>query len=44
MKIFLNTINSVVEEIRLAGLDAEMKETDYEEYMEVVITLPKKIG
>lgn len=44
MKIFLNTINSVVEEIRLAGLNAEMKETDYEEYMEVVITLPKKTG
>ena len=44
MKVFLNTINSVVEEIRLAGLAAEVKENDYAEYMEVVITLPKKIG
>lgn len=44
MKIFLNTISSVVEEIRRAGLAAEVTEKDYEGYVEVVITLPKKVG
>ena len=44
MKIFLNTISSVVDEIRQAGLAAEVKEKDYDNYVEVVITLPKKVG
>lgn len=44
MKIFLNTINSAVDEIRAVGLNAEIKEQDYDEYVEVVITLPKKIN
>ena len=44
MKIFLNTITSVVDEIRQAGLAAEVKEKDYDNYVEVVITLPKKVG
>ncbi len=44
MKIFLNTINSAVDEIRAVGLNAEIKEQDYDEYVEVIITLPKKIS
>ena len=44
MKIFLNTISSVVDEIRKTGLAAEVKENDYDNYVEVVITLPKKVG
>ena len=44
MKIFINTINSAIEEIRLAGLNAEMTEQEYDEYVEVVITLPKKVS
>lgn len=44
MKIFLNTINSAVDEIRAVGLNAEIKEQDYAEYVEVIITLPKKIS
>lgn len=44
MKIFLNTINSAVDEIRAIGLNAEIKEQDYAEYVEVIIKLPKKIS
>lgn len=42
MKIFVNTIKGAVKTIQDAGLPAEVVETDYEEYLEVVIKLPKK--
>jgi len=43
MRIFLNTIDTAVQAIRDAGLPAEIKEKEYEEYVEVVIKLPKAI-
>lgn len=42
MKIFVNTIKGAVKTIQDAGLPAEVVETDHEEYLEVVIKLPKK--
>lgn len=41
MRLYLNTIRSAVNTIRDAGLDADISENDYEEYLEVTIRLPK---
>jgi len=43
MRIFLNTIDTAVQAIREAGLPAEVKESEYEEYVEVIIKLPKAV-
>ena len=43
MRIFLNTIDTAVKAIRDAGLPAEIKEKEYEEYVEVIIKLPKAV-
>lgn len=42
MKIFVNTIKGTVKTIQDAGMPAEIIENENEEYMEVVIRLPKK--
>ncbi|KJS20020.1 MAG: hypothetical protein VR72_16395 [Clostridiaceae bacterium BRH_c20a] len=41
MRIFLNTIRGAVQTIKDAGLDADISENEYEDYMEVTIRLPK---
>ena len=41
MKIFVNTIKGAVKTIQEAGLPAEVVETDHEDYVEMVIRLPK---
>ncbi|KJS86954.1 MAG: hypothetical protein JM58_05370 [Peptococcaceae bacterium BICA1-8] len=41
MRIFLNTIRGAVQTIKDAGLDADISENDFEDYMEVTIRLPK---
>lgn len=42
MKIFVNTIKGTVKTIQDAGMPAEITESENEEYLEVVIRLPKK--
>ena len=42
MKIFVNTIKGTVKTIQDAGMPAEIIEHENDEYMEVVIRLPKK--
>lgn len=42
MKIFVNTIKGTVKTIQDAGMPAEIIEQENDEYMEVVIRLPKK--
>ncbi len=42
MKIFVNTIKGTVKTIQDAGMPAEITEQENEEYLEVVIRLPKK--
>lgn len=42
MKIFVNTIRGTVKTIQEAGLPAEVTETENDDYLEVVIRLPKK--
>ncbi len=42
MKIFVNTIRGTVKTIQDAGLPAEVTETENDDYLEVVIRLPKK--
>lgn len=42
MKIFVNTIKGTVKTIQDAGLPAEMTENENDDYLEVVIRLPKK--
>ena len=42
MKIFVNTIKGTVKTIQDAGMPAELIENENDEYMEVVIRLPKK--
>ena len=41
MRIFVNTIKGTVKTIQDAGLPAEIQETDHDDYVEVVIRLPK---
>ena len=41
MRLYLNTIRSAVKTIREAGLEADINENDYDDYLEVVIRLPK---
>ncbi|SMB87558.1 ParB family protein [Desulfonispora thiosulfatigenes DSM 11270] len=41
MRIFLNTIRDAVNTIKDAGLEADIKEDENEEYFEVTIKLPK---
>lgn len=41
MKIFVNTIKGAVKTIQEAGLPAEVVETEHEDYVEMVIRLPK---
>lgn len=41
MRLYLNTIRSAVKTIREAGLDADINENDFDDYLEVVIRLPK---
>ena len=43
MKIFVNTIRGTVKTIQDAGLPAEVTENENDDYLEVVIRLPKKI-
>lgn len=42
MKIFVNTIRGTVKTIQDAGLPAEVTESENDDYLEVVIRLPKK--
>lgn len=42
MKIFVNTIKGTVKTIQDAGLPAEVSEREDDDYLEVVIRLPKK--
>lgn len=42
MKIFVNTIKGTVKTIQDAGLPAEISESENDDYLEVVIRLPKK--
>lgn len=42
MKIFVNTIRSTVKSIQDAGFPAEVSEQENDDYLEVVIRLPKK--
>ena len=42
MKIFVNTIKSTVKTIQEAGLPAELTQEENDDYLEVVIRLPKK--
>lgn len=42
MKIFVNTIKSTVKTIQEAGLPAELSQEENDDYLEVVIRLPKK--
>ena len=42
MKIFVNTIKGTVKTIQDAGMPAEITESENDEYLEVVIRLPKK--
>lgn len=42
MKIFVNTIRGTVKTIQDAGLPAEVTENENDDYLEVVIRLPKK--
>lgn len=42
MKIFVNTIKGTVKTIQDAGMPAEITEQENEDYLEVVIRLPKK--
>jgi DnaJ-class molecular chaperone len=42
MRIFVNTIKGTVKTIQDAGMPAEVIESETDEYMEVVIRLPKK--
>ena len=42
MKIFVNTIKGTVKTIQEAGMPAEISESENDEYLEVVIRLPKK--
>ena len=42
MKIFVNTIKGTVKTIQDAGMPAEISESENDEYLEVVIRLPKK--
>lgn len=41
MRIFVNTIKSTVKTIQEAGLPAQIEETDHDDFVEVVIRLPK---
>lgn len=41
MRIFLNTIRDAVQTIQDAGLDADVSEQDFDDYLEVTIRLPK---
>jgi len=42
MRIFLNTIRGAVQTIQDAGLQADITENDYDDYLEVTIRLPKQ--
>ena len=42
MKIFVNTIKGAVKTIQDAGLPAEIEEKEHDEYVEIVVRLPKK--
>lgn len=42
LRIYLNTIRNAVSTIEETGLNVKMTEQDYEDYIEVVIQLPKK--
>lgn len=41
MRIYVNTIKQAVSAIEGAGLDVSMKETNYDDFIEVVIKIPK---
>lgn len=41
MRIYINTIKQAVSAIEAAGLNVEMTETNHEDYIEVVIQIPK---
>lgn len=41
MRIYVNTIKQAVSAIEGAGLDVKMKETNHDDYIEFVITIPK---
>jgi ParB family chromosome partitioning protein len=42
IRIFMNTINNVVNEMRKAGLDVKVKETSTADYMIVELQIPKR--
>lgn len=42
MKIFVNTIKGAVKTIQDAGLPAEIEEKEHDDYVEIVVRLPKK--
>lgn len=42
MKIFVNTIKGAVKTIQEAGLPAEIEEKEHDDYLEVIVRLPKK--
>lgn len=41
IRIFVNTINKAVDTMRLSGIDAETHKTDYDNFIEYTIRIPK---
>ena len=41
IRIFINTLNSAVDTIRRAGIDAESVKTETDEYVEYIVRIPK---
>lgn len=43
-RIFVNTINKAISAIRDAGIEPDVKEENYEDRIEIRISLPKNIS
>lgn len=41
IRIFINTLNSAVDTIRRAGIDADSVKTETDEYVEYIVRIPK---
>ena len=41
IRIFINTLNNAVDNIRRAGIDADSVKTETDEYVEYIVRIPK---
>ena len=41
MRLFFNTLNHAVETMRRSGIDAQIRQTEQDDYMELTVRIPK---